>query len=179
MTVSRPLARIAVLFVSLLSIAVLAAGQTPAAAADPAVAKRLEGFDAYMQKIVHDWNVPGIGVAIVVKDQVVLAKGWGYRDYGNKLPFTPQTVVPIASNTKLFTAVTTGTLVEEGKLAWDEPVKKHVPGIEFHDELLNQTVTIRDMLAHRTGITRHDTIWYKSDFTRQELYERLKYLEPK
>lgn len=177
--------RCLVLFASLLAFvppappAIMASAPAVDPAVDPALGARLAGFDAYMEKLVHDWNVPGIGVAIVVKDQVVLAKGWGYRDYGKKLPFTPQTVVPIASNTKLFTAVATGTLVEEGKLSWDEPVKKYVPAIEFHDDLLNATVSIRDMLAHRTGITRHDTIWYKSDFTRKELFERLKYLEPK
>ena len=75
---------------------------------DPAVAKRLAGFDAWMKKAVDEWNVPGIGVAIAVGDQVVLAQGWGYRDFGQKLPFTVQTTVPIASNTKLFTAVAAG-----------------------------------------------------------------------
>jgi CubicO group peptidase (beta-lactamase class C family) len=123
--------------------------------------------------------VPGIGIAVVAKDRVVLAKGWGFRDCGKKLPFTPQTVVPIASNTKLFTAVAAGMLVEEGKLAWDAPVKQFVPSIRFYDNQLDATVSIRDMLGHRTGITRHDMIWYKSDFTRKELFERLRYLEPK
>jgi CubicO group peptidase (beta-lactamase class C family) len=88
-------------------------------------------------------------------------------------------VVPIASNTKLFTATVAGTLVDEGKLGWDKPIRTFVPSIKFYDDELDNTVTLRDMLAHRTGITRHDTIWYKSDFTRQELFERLKYLEPK
>ena len=69
-------------------------------------------------------------------------------------------------------------LVEEGKLTWDKPVRESVPAIRFYDDELNNTVTLRDMLAHRTGITRHDTIWYKSDFTRKELFDRLKYLEP-
>jgi CubicO group peptidase (beta-lactamase class C family) len=132
-----------------------------------------------MQKLVRDWNVPGIGVAIVAKDKVVLAQGWGYRDYGKKLPFTPQTVVPIASNTKLFTAVAAGMLVEQGRLAWDSPIKQSVPSIRFYSDQLDATVSLRDMLAHRTGITRHDGIWYKSDFTRKELFERLRYLEPK
>jgi CubicO group peptidase (beta-lactamase class C family) len=87
-------------------------------------------------------------------------------------------VCPIASNTKLFTAVAAGMLVEEGKLTWDRPVRESVPTIRFHNEQLNNTVTLRDMLSHRTGITRHDTIWYKSDFTRKELFDRVKYLEP-
>lgn len=156
-----------------------AAASMAVAAGDPAVAKKLAGFETWMDKVVRDWNVPGIGVAIVVKDQVVLTRGWGYRDYGKKAAFTAKTVVPIASNTKLFTVVATGLLVEEGKLAWDDPIKKFVPSIRFHNDQLDASVTIRDMLAHRTGITRHDTIWYKSDLTRRELFERVRYLEPK
>src|SRR5262249_29429347 len=101
------------------------------------------------------------------------------RDYGKKLPFTPMTLCQIASNTKLFTAVAAGLLVEEGKLTWDKPVRDSVPAIRFHDDALNNNVTLRHMLAHRTRITRHDKIWYKGDFTRKELFERLRYMEPK
>lgn len=159
----------------------IAALASPLPAAQPGAvdaAKQLRGFDTYMEKVLEDWNVPGIGVAVVVKDRIVFAKGYGYRDYGKKLPFTTKTVVPIASNTKLFTATAAGLLVEDGKLEWDKPVRQYVPAIQFYDDDLNASVTIRDMLSHRTGITRHDTIWYKSDFTRKELFERLKYLEP-
>jgi CubicO group peptidase (beta-lactamase class C family) len=148
--------------------------QTP----DAEVAKKLDGFDQYMAMVLKDWNGPGIGVGIVVGDKLVFAKGYGYRDYEKKLPFTPGTVCPIASNTKLFTAIAAGMLVEEGKLTWDRPVRESVPTVRFYNDELNNTVTLRDMLSHRTGITRHDTIWYKSDFTRKELFDRLKYLEP-
>jgi CubicO group peptidase (beta-lactamase class C family) len=142
------------------------------------VTQALDGFDAYMAKTLKDWNAPGVGVGIVVNDKLVFAKGYGFRDYEKKLPFTPTTMSPIASNTKLFTAVAAGMLVEEGKLSWDKPVRESVPAIRFHDDQLNNTVTLRDMLAHRTGITRHDTIWYKSDFSRKQLFEKLVYLEP-
>ena len=144
----------------------------------PEIAQKLTGFDAYMEKVLKDWNAPGIGVGIVVNDQLVFAKGYGYRDYEKKLPFTPTTLCPIASNTKLFTAVSAGMLVEEGKLTWDKPIRQSVPAIQFYNDELNNTVTLHDMLSHRTGITRHDTIWYKSEFTRKELFDRLKYLEP-
>jgi CubicO group peptidase (beta-lactamase class C family) len=149
-----------------------------ACAQDADLSKKLEGFDDYMAKVLKDWNGPGIGVGIVAGDKLVFAKGYGYRDYEKKLPFTPGTVCPIASNTKLFTAVAAGMLVEDGKLTWDKPVRESVPTVRFYNEQLNNAVTLRDMLSHRTGITRHDTIWYKSDFTRKELFERLKYLEP-
>ncbi len=161
----------------LVLIAIVLAGAI-GRAQEPSVEKRLEGFDVYMAQVLKDWNVPGIGVGIVVKDKLVFAKGYGYRDYGKKIPFTPATTAPIASNTKLFTAVAAGLLVDEGKLDWDKPIRQYVPGIKFHDDDLDRTVTVRDMLSHRTGITRHDSIWFKSDFTQKDLFERLKYLEP-
>ena len=108
---------------------------------------RLKGFDDYMAQVMKDWNAPGIGVGIVVKDKLVFAKGYGFRDYGKKLPYTPTTTQPIASNSKLFTAVAAGLLVEEGKLRWDEPIKRFVPGIRFYNDELDRSVTIRDMRA--------------------------------
>ncbi len=149
-----------------------------ARAQEPDITKKLDGFDSYMAQVLKDWNTPGIGVGIVVNDQLVFAKGYGYRDYEKKLPFTPTTLQQIASNSKLFTAVAAGMLVEEGKLTWDKPVRESVPTIQFYNDQLNNNITLRDMLSHRTGVTRHDLIWFKSPFTRKELFDRLKYLEP-
>ena len=142
------------------------------------VTQRLQGFDDYMAKTLKDWNGPGVGVGVVVGDKLVFAKGYGFRDWGNKLPYTPATMSPIASNTKLFTAIAAGMLVQEGKLTWDKPVRESVPSIRFYNDQLNSSVTLRDMLSHRTGVTRHDSIWYKSGFSRKELFEKLVYLEP-
>src|SRR5438309_5231578 len=142
------------------------------------VTSKLSGFDSYMEQVLKYWNTPGIGVGIIVNDKLVFAKGYGYRDYEKKLPFTPTTLCQIASNSKLFTAVSSGMLVEEGKLTWDKPVRESVPTIQFYNDQLNNNVTLRDMLSHRTGVTRHDSIWFKSPFTRKELFEKLKYLEP-
>jgi CubicO group peptidase (beta-lactamase class C family) len=147
-------------------------------AQDKEIAAKLKGFDAYMAKILKDWNAPGIGVGIVSGDKLIFAKGYGFRDYEKKLPFTPNTLCQIASNTKLFTAVAAGLLVEEGKLTWNKPVRNSASSIQFYNDELNNTVTLRDMLAHRTGITRHDTIWYQSDDTRKQLFDKVKYLEP-
>src|SRR5437763_1305934 len=143
------------------------------------VTQRLAGFDAFMEKTLKDWNAPGIGVGIVVSNKLVFAKGYGYRDYEKKLPITANTLYPIASNTKLFTATAAGFLVDEGKLTWDQPIRESVPTINFYNSYLNNTITLRDMLAHRTGITRHDSIWYKSDYTNKELFEPLKYPQTK
>ncbi|MEM7593423.1 MAG: serine hydrolase [Cyanobacteria bacterium P01_A01_bin.83] len=143
------------------------------------IVDKLQDFDAYMEQLLEDWNAPGVGVGIVAGDKLVYAQGYGYRNYQEKLSFTAKTLFPIASNTKLFTAIAAGMLVEEGKLNWDEPIRDAVPAIRFYNNELNNTVTLRDMLAHRTGITRHDGIWYQRDsLTRKEICDRLQYLKP-
>src|ERR1700674_5881560 len=141
------------------TLALIALG--PSAFAQEAnVTSKLQGFDSYMEQTLKDWNPPGIGVGIVVNDKLVFAKGYGYRDYEKKLPFTPATLQQIASNSKLFTAVAAGMLVEEGKLSWDKPVRESVPTIRFYNDQLNNNITLRDMLSHRTGVTRHDLMWF-------------------
>ena len=142
------------------------------------IEKSLSGFDNYMSKVLTDWNEPGAGVAIINKGELVYVKGFGYRDYGNKLPVTKNTLFQIASNTKLFTTVAAGMLVEEGIFKWDKPIKESVPELEFYNDFLNNQVTLRDMLGHKTGISRHDMIWFQSDFSRKELFDRIKFLEP-
>jgi CubicO group peptidase (beta-lactamase class C family) len=131
-----------------------------------------------MAHVLQTWNAPGIGVGIVVKDKLVFAKGYGYRDYGKKIPYTPTTTQPIASNTKLFTAIAAGLLVDDGKLDWDKPIRSYVPSIKFASDELDRGVTMRDMLSHRTGISRHDALWYQAGLSRKDLFERLRYLEP-
>ena len=147
-------------------------------AQDIEIKKKLTGFDKEMEANLKSWNMPGVGVGIVKNGKLVFVKGYGYRDYEQKLPITANTLFQIASNTKLFTATSIGFLVNDGKLDWDKPIKNYVPSIQFYNNELNNSITIRDMLSHRTGVTRHDLIWYKSDFSRAELFEKLKYLEP-
>lgn len=143
------------------------------------IADGLQNFDNDIDRLLKDWNAPGIGIGIVAKDKLVLAKGYGYRNYDEKLPFTSKTLFSIGSNTKLFTVIAAGMLVQEGKLTWDQPIRDIVPQIRFYNNELNNTVTLRDMLAHRTGITRHDGIWYqRNSLTRKDIFARLKYLKP-
>src|SRR5258708_4483644 len=138
----------------------------------------MRDWDPYMAKVMKDWDAPGIAIGIIVRDSLVWARAYGYRDYGEKVPYTLTTTQPIASNTKLFTVMAAGMLVTDGKLTWDQPIKQKVPNIRFYNDDLDRQITLRDMLSHRTGVTRHDLMWYESPFTRKELWDRLRYLEP-
>jgi CubicO group peptidase (beta-lactamase class C family) len=139
---------------------------------------RLAGFEAYVEQTLEEWNVPGAAVCVMADGEVLLSRGFRWRDWGSRAPFTEDTLFPIASNTKLFTAIAAGLLVEEGKLAWDRPIREFVPSIQFNTEALNAQVTLRDMLAHRTGIHRHDSVWNKAGLSSREIFERLRHLRP-
>lgn len=140
--------------------------------------KSLKGFDKYIEQVMKDWNSPGIVVGIVIKDELVYAKGFGYRDLENRLPVTSNTLFPIGSNTKLFTSVALGMLVEKEKMAWDKPISNYIPQIKFYNQELYNTVTLRDMLAHRTGILPNENMWDGTGFSRKELFDRLIFLKP-
>ena len=138
----------------------------------------LDDFDAYVARVMQDWKVPGAAIAIVKDGKVVFSKGYGLRDVKNNLPVTEQTLFPIASITKSFTVATLGTLASEGKLDWDKPVREYLPDFRLYDDVLTARVTPRDLVTHRTGLPRHDATWYRSGLTREEMYARLRYLEP-
>ena len=71
-----------------------------------------------------------------------------------------------------------GVLVDQGKLDWDKPVRNYLPDFQLMDQFATERMTPRDLVTHRSGLPRHDRMWYNSPFTRQEIYERLRYLEP-
>lgn len=158
----------------------------PAKTAKPAASNKaasdttadLAQFDAYVQRVMQDWKVPGAAIAIVKDGKVVLSKTYGLRNVKNNLPVTEQTLFPIASITKSFTVATLGTLASEGKLEWDKPVREYLPDFRLSDDTLTARVTPRDLVTHRTGLPRHDATWYRSGLSREEMYSRLRYLEP-
>jgi CubicO group peptidase (beta-lactamase class C family) len=135
-------------------------------------------FNAFMQQTLELWNVPGAAVAVVKDGRVILCEGYGSRDIDHNLPVNADTLFPIASCTKAFTAMCVGLLVDEGKLEWDKPVRDYMPTFKLHDGFASEHMTPRDLLCHRSGLPRHDYLWYASNFSRKELFDRLKYLEP-
>lgn len=139
--------------------------------------RALEGFDAFVEGALKSWKVPGLGLAIVKDGEVVLLKGYGLRDVAGKVPVTANTAFAIGSCTKAFTTFVMATLVAEGKLDWDKPVRDFLPGFRMKDPVVTDLLTPRDMTSHRSGLPRHDLMWYNSTFTRKDMVERLKYLD--
>ncbi len=152
------------------------AEEADGAAADTA-ADPLAGLGGFVEQALEDFDVPGVAVAVVRGDSVALAEGWGVRDVEGGDPVTARTVMPIGSSTKAFTSLVLGTLVEEGKLAWDEPVRTWLPTFRLSTDIATERATPVDLLTHRTGLPRHDLLWYGSPFTRQEIFDRLRHLE--
>jgi len=140
--------------------------------------KKFPLIDRYIDSVMKEWNIPGLAIGIVYKDQLIYAKGFGYRDLDNKLPVDVNTIFPIASNTKLFTATAACMLAGEGKLSLDLPVRTYMPSIHFYNDELNAKVTLRDMLSHRTGLPTYDGIWVASPFSRKETIDRVAFMKP-
>jgi CubicO group peptidase (beta-lactamase class C family) len=117
-----------------------------------------------------------------VKDgKVVLAKGYGVRRLGEPAPVDARTRFGIASNTKIFTATALGLLVEEGKLDWDAPVVRYLPGFAMYDPWVTREITVRDLLVHRSGLGlgAGDLLWWPaSTYDRKEIVRRLRYIKP-
>ncbi len=136
------------------------------------------GFDALMDSIRVQWNVPGMAVAVVSKGKVIHMAGYGLRDVAARLPVTPDTKFAIASISKSFTVTTLATLAKQSKIEWDRQVRDYLPDFRMYDPVVTERMTIRDLVTHRSGLARHDLMWGIGVYGREDLYQRLRYLQP-
>jgi len=152
-----------------LALPALASAQT-----DP----RVRELDAYTAKAVRDWNAPGLAIAVVKDGRLVFAKGYGVLELGKATPVDTQTLFAIGSTTKAMTAIAIGMLVDEGKVRWDDPVTKYLPGFQLADPYVTREVTVRDLLTHRAGLPNADYLWAYNDIDSDEIIRRLRYVRP-
>jgi CubicO group peptidase (beta-lactamase class C family) len=140
----------------------------------------LKKLDAYYAKALKDWGVPGMSIAIVKDGKMIFAKGYGVKEAGKNEAPDENTLYAIASNTKAMTAAMIAQLVEEGKLGWNDKVKKYLPYFELYDPYVSSETTIRDILSHRVGLGTFsgDIIWYRSTLSAEEIVQRVKHLPP-
>jgi CubicO group peptidase (beta-lactamase class C family) len=141
--------------------------------------KRFAGLDTAFARVLKEWHAAGFAVAVVEKNKIVYAKGYGYREVENKFPVTPNTVFAIGSCTKAFTASLLGLLNKDDLVDFDKPVRNYLPGLKFYNDEMNDKITLRDVMCHRTGLPRHDYSWYLFQTkSRDSLVQRIQYMEP-
>jgi CubicO group peptidase (beta-lactamase class C family) len=139
------------------------------------------GIDAWVARTMREFEVPGLSLAIVKDGKVVLTRGYGVRTLGQPAPVDARTLFGIASNTKVFTATALGILVEEGKIEWDAPVVRYLPGFQMYDPFVTRELTVRDLLVHRSGLGlgAGDLLWWPpSTYDRKEIARRLRFIKP-
>jgi len=140
---------------------------------------RFKGLDTAFTRVLKTWHAAGFAVAVVEKNSVVYANGFGYRDIAGKMPVTPNTLFAIGSCSKAFTATLIGKLQQDGKLDIDKPVTNYLPELKFYNDAMKSTITLRDMMSHRTGLPRHDLSWYFFNTpSTDSLIMRIQYMEP-
>jgi CubicO group peptidase (beta-lactamase class C family) len=154
----------------LLALACSSLGQT----ALPTV----QQIDALVKETMSQWGVPGLAVAIVHQDRLVYLKGFGVKNVNDKAPVTADTIFPLGSCSKSFTTLGLAMLVDEKRLHWDDPVRKHLPWFKLADPLADANVTVRDLITHRTGLGRHEWLWYRSPENLEARVRKLAFLQP-
>src|SRR6476619_1102492 len=139
------------------------------------------GFDQRVEQLRKDFGVPGVTITIVEDGQTTLAKGWGVRDITTNQPVDADTIFFTGSTGKAFTTAALATLVDAGKIKWDDKVIDHMPDFRMWDPWVTREMTIRDLLVHRSGLGlgQGDLLFLpNSDLSRKETVRRIRYLKP-
>lgn len=138
-------------------------------------------LQADVERVMKEFDVPGIAIAVVKDGKVLTTQGFGVRKRGEPAKVDGKTIFEIASNSKAFTAAALGMLVDQGKLSWDDPVIKHLPDFRMYDAYVTAEMTVRDLLTHRSGLGlgAGDLMWWPTTtFSSDEIIHNLRYIKP-
>lgn len=139
-------------------------------------------IDSLVERTLRTFDVPGIAVCVIKDGKVVHSRGYGVRSLATRQPVDENTLFGIASNSKAFTTAALGMLVDEGKLSWDDKVRKYIPEFKLFDPYVTEEFTIRDLLCHRSGmgLGAGDLMFFpdSSDFTVPDILHNLQFLRP-
>ncbi len=164
---------LALAFVSAAFVPVPAQGQRQAASGSALESPEFQARVAAAEKAIdekrRELGIPGMALAVVKDDRVVLMKGYGVKDFERKLPVTPDTLFAIGSSSKAFTALTVMLGVDEGKLSLDDSPKKFLPYFRLRDPEADARATVRDLLSHSSGLNRTDVAWISGGLNREEV----------
>ena len=151
------------------------------AMAAPALADPPAGFDARVEAVRQASGVPGMAIAIVENGKVVFAKGYGVRQLGAPGKVDADTIFMTGSTGKAITTAALATLVDAGKLGWDDKVTDRLPGFQMYDPWVTREMTVRDLLVHRSGLglgAGDLMIVPRGRLSRAEVVRRLRFIKP-
>ncbi len=158
-----------------LALIVLSAVSSQLLAAPPA------DFDSRVESLRNRIGVPGMAVAIVENGTTTLARGYGINRMDAPARVDADTIFPTGSTGKAFTAAALATLVDAGKISWDDKVIDRLPGFQMYDPWVTREITIRDLLVHRSGLGlgAGDLLFVpRGNLSRAEAVKRLRYIKP-
>ena len=147
----------------------------------PAIAGLPAGFDDRVEALRRQSGVPGLSIAVVEDGHVVLARGYGFRKLGTSTKVDADTLFMTGSTGKAMTVAALATLVDAGKIGWDDHVVDHLPGFQMYDPWVTREMTVRDLLVHRSGLGlgAGDLLFApRGSLTRAEIVGRLRYIKP-
>ena len=171
------LIRLLCIVAALVPAQIAAQSAPPGGPALPSAEVALRGFDELVNEAIRAAKIPGVAISVVKDGKVVLSKGYGVRDPRTNAPMTDDTMFPTYSVTKAITSFSAGLLVDEGKFAFDTPLKTYIPEFRMHDPVATTELSMRDFLSHRSGFPDHWFVRYgNKSLTREELFRRLPHL---
>jgi CubicO group peptidase (beta-lactamase class C family) len=139
-----------------------------------------DSLDVYVNEALKTWKMPGVAVAIVKDGKVVMAKGYGVRNFESNDAVDENTIFMIGSNTKAFTGILTAWLAYEKKCTMEDKVVKWLPGFKMKDPWVNSQVNLTDILCHRMGMEtfQGDFMYWASDLTNEQVLDKFGKLTP-
>ncbi|MFV0416776.1 MAG: serine hydrolase [Chthoniobacterales bacterium] len=159
------------------------------APAEAQVRAAIEKLKKMTQQEMEKTGVPGVAIAVVYKDALIYAEGFGVRQIGEPEKVDPDTVFQLASVSKPIGATVVAGIIGNAKNAayknsriaengWDTRIRNLDPAFEMHAPWVSEAVTLRDFYSHRTGLPDHAGDHLEDiGFTREEILQRL-YLFP-
>jgi CubicO group peptidase (beta-lactamase class C family) len=164
--------RVILLILLLLAVILLVYYSAPATpAVVPELQQKLDLLVEQLEQQCQTHHVPGMAIAVVKDDELILTHGFGIANIEKETPVTPETIFAIGSSTKSFTSTLVGMLVDEGKMDWDDPVTEYMPYFQMNVDSDNESdePTLRDVLSHRTGFTRMGLLFASGQIPREEV----------
>lgn len=132
-------------------------------------------IDSIIKTNLKEWNIAGMSISIVQDGKVIYNKGFGFKDSEGAKSVTPSTIFAMGSSAKAFTGAMVAQADTDSIIKLSQPVSEQTP-ITFENNYLTENITFLDLLTHTTGIPGHDFVWLTQKLTRDELYERIRFL---